>query len=442
MDYKKLVTKEPLGSYSKGGVQALTQGLGVNMNRIILATVMALVSIMGTATGTQFLNPEGKNTIIDSVYNDDLFITGNKIRFDAKVMGDMYASCNEIVYGDTVEGSLHVFCKSVEGLGPVGGSFLGFAYQISINAPVEKNILGFAPGIDIGPETIVGHDANLYGNTVTFQGHVKNDLIVHADDALINGRIDGDFYFEGGELSISPDAIIEGDLIYCSPEKAEIGDLAAISGEVKWTECIRENDEGLSATKAFSWIVSHRGYFLALSLFSILFFIVSVIPFPGALAIFMIWIALFISGNLFLMVTKNLSRKTETALKKKTLPSIGLGFAIIFLTPLAILILLLSIFAAPLSAVLILAFGLACFAGGVYTALFVGRRICALLNIGSKTSTGYGCYSLGMITLVALSFIPIIGYFLFLIIIMMGMGGLALAIYGKEGNELSSDTAN
>lgn len=397
---------------------------------------------MGTADGTTFISFEGNDSIVDTVYNDDLFISGNNIRFDSRVTGDMYAACNKIVYSDTVGGSLHAFCFSVEGLGPVGRSFLGFAFQIAVNAPVERNMLGFAQNIDIGPETVVGYDANLYGETVTFQGHVKNDLIIKANNAFIEGEIDGDFHFEGDELSISPDAVINGDLVYCSPEKAEIGDLAIIAGDVKWTQCIREEENGFSPFGAFSLLISHRGYFLALSLFSLLFFIVSVIPFPGALAIIVIWIALLISGNLFIMATKNLSRKTEAALEKKTLPSIGLGFAVVFLAPVAILVLLLTVFGAPLSAVLMLAFGLTCFAGGVYSALFIGRQFCALLNIGSKTSTGYGCYSLGVVMLVALSFIPLFGYFVFLVVIMMGIGGLTLAMYGKEENKLSSDTAS
>jgi hypothetical protein len=235
--------------------------------------------------------------------------------------------------------------------------------------------------------------------------------------------------------------VIGGNLIYCSPEKAEIEGRAIIGGETKWTPSERENDESMSAFEIFGWLISHKGYFLSLSLFSLLFLIIMVIPYPGPLAVAVIWIALLISGNLFIMMTKSLSRKTETAIREKTLPSIGLGFAVVFLAPLVILILLLSIFGAPMSAFLILAFGLAGFAGGIYSSLFAGRRLCALLKIGSATSTGYGCYSLGMILLVAISYIPVIGYFVFLIIIMMGIGGLTLALFGKETSRISAYAA-
>ena len=274
---------------------------------------------------------------------------------------------------------------------------------------------------------------------MVFQGDVSKDLIVISNSAFISGRIGGNFQFEGDELDISPETVIEGDLIYYSPEKAEIGDLAVIAGEIKWTQRVVEEEEDSSFASAFMWLVSHRGYFLGLTLFSLMFFIFSAIPFPTIPAMIFLWIGFFISGNLFILASKGMARKTEMVLSKKTFPSIGLGFAILFLTPIAVLILLLSVFGAPLGAVLMLAFGILCFAGGVYAFLFIGRYLCRLMNIGSGKSTGYGCYTLGMFLLIALSFLPVLGYLIFIVTIMMGIGGLALAIYGREDNNIAAD---
>ncbi|MEE9554076.1 MAG: hypothetical protein V3W18_07225 [candidate division Zixibacteria bacterium] len=411
------------------------------MNRIVIL-IFAFVSLAGHARGTQFINTEDKNTVIKEDYNDDVFIAGNQIRFDGKVRGDLYAACNEFVTADSIAGNLNVACKTVESLEPIGRSFIGFAQEINLNAPIGRNALAFAQKIVIGPETSIGANANLYGETVIFRGRVIKDLVIESNSAVISGEIGGDFHFEGDDLSISPEALIKGDLIYCSPEKGEIVDPDIIAGEIKWTQCVVEDEEDSSFISAFTWLISHRGYFLSLSFFSLVFFIFSVIPLPGLLAMIFLWIGLFISGNLFIMASKELCRKTENVLGAKTFPSIGLGFAILFLSPVGILILLLSIFGAPLGAVGILAFGIACFAGGVYASLFIGRLICRLMNIGSGKSTGYGCYTLGMIILVALSFLPVLGYLISLVIIMMGIGGLALALYGRAENSALPDTVS
>ena len=408
------------------------------MNRIVVL-IFALASLAGQAGGTQFINPKGSDTVIREDYDDDVFIAGNKIRFDGRVTGDLYAACSEFVAADSIDGNLIVACRSIQSLEPIGRSFVGFAQHITLNAPIKRNVLAFAQEITIGPETSIGASANLYGETVVFQGDVSKDLAIKSNSAFISGRIGGDFEFEGEELVISPETIIEGDLIYCSPEKAEIKNIAAIAGEVKWTQCVVEEEDDLSIVSTFTWLVSHRGYFLSLTLFSLVFFIFSAIPFPGFLAMIFLWIALFMSGNLFIMASKRLCGKTEMVLSRKTFPSIGLGFAILFLTPVAALILLLSVFGAPLGAVIILAFGIACFAGGVYASLFLGRRLCRLMNIGSDKSTGYGCYTLGMFLLTALSFLPALGYLIFIVTIMMGIGGLALAVYGREENDIADN---
>jgi hypothetical protein len=93
---------------------------------------------------------------------------------------------------------------------------------------------------------------------------------------------------------------------------------------------------------------------------------------------------------------------------------------------------MLSIFGLPLGAIMLLMFGVACFAGAIYATLFIGRRICVFLNIGSRESTGYGCFSLGIVIIVGLSFIPVLGYLVALIVVMMGLGGLTMAVYGKK----------
>jgi hypothetical protein len=87
---------------------------------------------------------------------------------------------------------------------------------------------------------------------------------------------------------------------------------------------------------------------------------------------------------------------------------------------------------------MLLLFGVASFAGAIYATLFLGRRICLILNIGSRESTGYGCFSLGIVVLVALSFIPVLGYFIALIVVMMGLGGLTMAVYGRKQPEASA----
>lgn len=406
---------------------------GKQMRRTTRAMILILLFAGNTAQATRFIACKGSDSVIDTEFVDDVFLEGNTIRLDGKVRGDLYVACNELVLSDSVSGNLSTACKSIQILGPIGRSFLGFAYSVACNAPVERNFVAFARYIVIGPEVTIGLDASLFSETVVFQGNVAGDLKINADRGAVSGRVEGDLNFKGNVLTISSDAVINGDLIYCSPEKADL-EGTVIKGEIKWTQCVVEDKEETSATKMLGWLVSHRGYFLFLTIYSLLMFIVSAIPFPNILVIIGLSVTLLLSGNLFILFTKSLCSRTEKVLNKRTFPSMGVGFAIILLSPFLTLVLLLSIFGAPLGAVVILIFGVACFAGFIYASLFLGRKICLLLRIGSKSSAGYGCYSLGVVILVILTSMPVVGYILSLLVTMLGLGGLTLAIYGEKTN--------
>lgn len=410
---------------------------GILLNRILPVLTALFALAAGEAEATMFVTPGGNDSVIDTVYDDDVFLAGNIIRFDGKVRGDLYTSCYELVQSDTVEGNLISFSRTVQSLGPVGRSFIGFAQYVTCNASVGRNLIGFAQNISVGPDVVVGLDADLFAGTVVFQGEAGRNLKIRSDHAVFSGKVRGNLDFQGDLLTISPEAVIEGDLIYCSPEAAEIGNTNSIKGEVIPTKCEKKERGGISFGKLFMWLASHRGYFLTLTFFSLVFFVFSAIPFPAGLALVFLIASLLVCGNLFIMLSKDLSARTERTLRNRTFPSLGTGFAIMILSPIVAVVLILSILGAPLGGVFLLVMGVAFFAGGVYATGFIGREVCMALKLGSPGSAGYLGYSIGIVLIVVLSFLPVIGYLITLLVIMMGLGGLALAIYSGEENPRS-----
>jgi hypothetical protein len=403
------------------------------MKKIFLNLSLAsiMIAIPANVLATEFLNPEDKGFIADSVYNDDVFIAGNNLKFDSKVGGDLFAACNEIVQSEAIDGNFNGFCQSIQSLGPIGGSFRFFGRFISCNAPIGRNVIAFGQEITIGPNCEIGHDAHLFAAKVNFQGRANGDLDISAGQASLLGSVAGCFCFEGGSLVIGPNAVIEGDLIYETPEKADISTSARITGEVKWTRTERKEREEsgwITFGKISTWLISHRGYFLFMTVISLGLFIGSAIPFPAVMSMIILWIMLAISGNILILLSKSMALRTEQTLSARLFPSLGFGFVILLLAPIVSVVLLLTIIGAPLGAVLILLFGAGCFAGGIYASLFIGRKIFELLGI-SRGRPCYLCFTIGMVILVALSFIPIVGYLLSMLVIMTGLGGLTLALF-------------
>jgi hypothetical protein len=80
-------------------------------------------------------------------------------------------------------------------------------------------------------------------------------------------------------------------------------------------------------------------------------------------------------------------------------------------------------------------FGIAIFAGGIYASLHLGRRVCGIFGSSSGNTPGYLCFTIGMTILLALSFIPVLGYIIILAALMAGLGSLAQTFWGERGIE-------
>jgi hypothetical protein len=55
----------------------------------IWTLIVILGLIPGAADATKFIGVKGDSYLADTVYNDDLFISGNKIKMQGRVEGDL-----------------------------------------------------------------------------------------------------------------------------------------------------------------------------------------------------------------------------------------------------------------------------------------------------------------------------------------------------------------
>lgn len=389
--------------------------------------VILLCLTVQSAWGTKFVNFEKDASQIDTIYSDDIFISGFKIKFDSRVYGDLFAFCYEIVQSDTVDGNFMAFAQEVQNLGPVTGSFRAFARKVSCNTEIGRNLLIGGQDINIGPGARILRDADLWGEIVVFQGGTDGDLKIKSHTAVISGVVGGALYFEGDSLTINPNTVINGDLNYNSPSRATISDAVTINGEVNWkkteeSKSAKDDDGGFWAI--LTWIASVKGYLIWNIFSSLLVLIFILIPFPVWLVLITFWFILVAAGNLTLLITKARAYATEAVLGNRLFPSMGLGFIIFFLTPIVAIVLFFTLLLAPLAMVLSMLFGIAVFAGGIYISLYVGRRICLLFGQGAKNTPGFLCYTIGMSVLLILSLIPILGYLIILVSLLTGVGAL------------------
>jgi len=404
--------------------------------KVVWTKILILLCLLAqSAMATKFINFEHAASQVDTIYDDDVFLSGFKVKFDSRVYGDLFSFSYEIVQSDSIIGNFAAFARNSQNLGPTTGSFRVFGQQISCNSYIGRNLLAFGQNINIGPGAHIGRDADIRGENVAFQGAVDSNLNINARSAIISGNIGGDLSFQGDSLTINPNTTIGGDVNYISPSRANIGSAATIGGQIDWKRAEEEKAEkprkgGFWST--LTWIASVKGYLLWNILSSLLILIFMLIPFPAWLVTITFWLILAISGNLTILLTKPRAYAAEGVLDQRLFPSMGMGFIAFLLIPVIAIVFLLTILLAPLAMVLTMLFGIAVFIGGVYMGLYVGRRICMLFGRGAKNTPGYLCYTIGMSILMLLSFIPILGYIIIFVALMTGVGAVIQAFWKSK----------
>ena len=151
-------------------------------NSVKISTILILVLMaFSIANATSFLNYSKKGFELEPVYNDDIFIVGNTIKFDSKVDGDLFAACSEVVQLGSVGGGFNAMASSIQSLGDVGGSFRAMGNEISLNAGVGRNFLVFANTVTMGPGTDIKRNLEAYCANISFQGiEINSKQYCHA----------------------------------------------------------------------------------------------------------------------------------------------------------------------------------------------------------------------------------------------------------------------
>jgi hypothetical protein len=409
--------------------------------------ILAICLAGEPALGTKFLNYKNptkllntKNpTEIDSVYNDDVFISGaTSIKFDSDVNGDLFSISYEMVQTGEVTGNLMAVAASMQNLGSILGSYRAVAWDLSCNSSVGRNLLLLAHDVNVGPTSQIGRDADIAAANVVFQGVVKGNLNINARTATLSGKVGGNLEFKGDSLTINPNAVVTGNINYYSPIRAVISPGSVVSGKINWDKAeIRKENNGGSLRIIPTWIISVRGYFILSTIIAAVVIAVTFAKLPTWFMLISLWLILAVSGNILILVSKSKARSTENVLRSRLFPSMGLGFIFFFLTPILASMLLFTVLAAPLAPLVLMLFGVAIFAGAIYASLFVGRRICSIFSPASGSTPGYLCYTIGMTVILLLSAIPVAGYLIMLIVLMTGFGGL-LQTYLKPKIEMGA----
>jgi len=223
----------------------------------------------------------------------------------------------------------------------------------------------------------------VYGNNVSLAGNFAGNVTVTAT----------------GHLSVAPDTLIRGKLVYEAPEAASIPDSATIVGGVEYTSASYLPDAGTSRILSLVSI----GFFLFARIFG----------------------ALILAGLLAGLFPKFAEAVIERAYTKKMrsiLLAMLLGFAILVATPVLIILLALTFVGIGLALLLLILYALLVLLSLLYAGILLGGSFARRFEKRERIYWRDGM--LGMLTLSLIALIPFVGMLVLLLLTIFVTGAL------------------
>jgi MFS family permease len=255
----------------------------------------------------------------------------------------------------------------------------------------------------MGGSVSVTDSATLSGSLVAGTGNleiyapVRKGMTVGAGNVRIGNQVGGNITAGAEQIEFTSDAHVKGDVAYWSENKADIAHGASLSGQiVQHTPPKGSTEHAKNAAKGFFSAVS-----VAFTLASFL----------SALVI----------GLLLIRFAPRFFEKTARTIQDKPGASVLIGIIALIIIPIIGIVLFATLLLIPLSILIMLMFGIALYVSKLFIAYAIGRKACEILNV---TWGPWLIFLAGLIIYYAITLIPVIGWLLSFIGLLLGFGAL------------------
>jgi len=366
----------------------------------IVAIIIGLAGFAGPAAAFELRNGREVTVQKGETVNGTLVAAGQTIVINGDVLGDIICAGQNISINGAVDGDIICAGQTVDITNSVSGSIRLVAQTIDITGPIGRNATVAAQTIK--SDSQVKGEMFFASQSAAIGGRIGKDVAGAARSITLSSDIGGNAQFRDGNLILKNTAAIGGALSYVSANDAAIEAGARIAnGARRYDPPANENLPILERhKKTFSEkILDEAMKLLCYMAFALAF----------ALA--------------FVFLFKGPATKAAAAMLVKPGRSFGIGLLSLLVTPISIVLLMITIIGIPVAMVVLLLFLVAIFLSCLLAAIAVGRKIVAKYFKGKQDSLPAQALA-GVVVLWLLSLIPVLGKVLMLVAVSWGLGGI------------------
>lgn len=340
----------------------------------------------------------GANATIDGAPTRDVFATGFSATLDGDIAGDGHAAGFDV---------------DVDG--PIGGDLYAVGASVSITSRIAEDLTAAGFSVRLRSNGSVEGNARLTAGTIRIDGPISGSLMAAGGKIVLNAPVTGDVRLTAGNIAIGDDARIGGNLVYAAPAEIDIPASVIPADRVRFTQIA--SPEGFDG---FREMMTEPQSMFWPSFFTILATFIVTLTF------------LLVVAAIFLALLPSRVEQAFNLVNTKPGISVLAGFlamALLFgLVPVSAM----TLIGAPLIPIVLLFIVVGWMAAYLLGAYAAAVRLGGAFGVDTATNgRKLGVLAAALIVLAILNFIPFIGWLLNLVIVLLGLGAIALLIVSR-----------
>lgn len=360
---------------------------------------LLLVLLLGASAGLQSAQIVGEVVFKRGSIDEDLYAAGRHVNLLARVQGDVVAAGQVVSIDNTITGDIMAAGETVTIRAEVQDDVRAAGRSVSLSGQVTGHVVIIGETVEIAPAATIGGWVWLAGREVSMAGKVGREFKAVGQSVIIAGEVNGDVDIMAEEIRILDSARINGDLVYRSGNEPDIVAGAQIAGDTIARPALYKEPEG--KVSGLVWFV-----------------------------------ALLVAAVAYYLLFPNLCLAGVDTLQQSPIIVLGVGIAVLFVIPFAILLLFASLVGVLVALAFLAGYLVSLLAGFLTGVIFAGDAGLRLLGGADAVGKGRRILSIMIALAVILMFrhVPVVGEFVMLVLFVLGFGALHLQLWRSYTN--------
>jgi cytoskeletal protein CcmA (bactofilin family) len=344
------------------------------------------------------------------VVDDDLFVVADTIAIDGTVNGDLWAIGTTVTVNGVVNGSVVAVGQIIDINGHVERAVWAGGQTINVGGNINGNLQVAGLSVNIAKTAKIEGNLLFVAAITTIETPIEDRSSVGGGLATRSGA-NGNADLEVMGLTIFPIANVQGDLSYSSGKGADME---------AGTQTIGAATPKLPPAK----IELPRPFAL----------------FSGVLGKVTSFLMAFVAGLVIILLVPRQLKSVTESIRTRPWASLGWGAVILFVTPIAAILLCFTIVGISVGLIALLFYAVALYLAQIPVALFLGRWIIGSFRAVEGKPIMLGALALGLVIIHLLKLIPYFGFFVALVVILLGLG--AVVVWERKRRAQARETTS